>query len=192
MAKASTRDRLVEAATGLLAEGGVAAVTLREIGRRAGVSHNAPYKHFASKEELLAAVAAAHLRRGQAGALRALRARSPADALRFMLHGFVRNALSHPDLFRLTYGSWSVSSAELSEAADAARGALVQAVRATQEDGDLPAGDPDRVAALLLALAHGAVDLALSGHLSRAGKGHADAADLVDDLLDRLAVTPPG
>jgi AcrR family transcriptional regulator len=67
---ASTRDRLVEAAAGLLDEGGVPAVTLREVGRRAGVSHNAPYKHFAGKEELLAAVAAAQLRRNRESALR--------------------------------------------------------------------------------------------------------------------------
>ena len=33
--------------------------SLRELARRAGVSHNAPYKHFADKRELLAAVSAA-------------------------------------------------------------------------------------------------------------------------------------
>ena len=32
--------------------------SLRELARRAGVSHNAPYKHFADKRELLAAVSA--------------------------------------------------------------------------------------------------------------------------------------
>ena len=46
---------------GLLDEGGVDHVTLREVGRRAGVSHNAPYKHFESKEALLAAIAAREL-----------------------------------------------------------------------------------------------------------------------------------
>ena len=59
----STRDALIDAAAELSAAGGPAAVTLREVGRRAGVSHNAPYKHFADKEELLAAVAARDLAR---------------------------------------------------------------------------------------------------------------------------------
>jgi AcrR family transcriptional regulator len=180
---ASTRERLVEAATGLLEEGGVAAVTLREVGRRAGVSHNAPYKHFASKEELLAAVAAAYLWQRRDSALRLRRGRPARDAVRLMLHGLVREALAHPEMFRLTYGPWRIGSAELGEAADAARAALVDAVTAAQEDGGLPAGDPERVAALLRALAHGAADLALSGHLSRTGKGHADPTDLVDDLF---------
>ena len=41
--------------------------------------------------------------------------------------------------------------------------------------------------ALLQALARGAADLALAGHLARDGKGHAEPGDLVEDLLDRLA-----
>ena len=56
-----------------------------------------------------------------------------------------------------------------------------------QAAGALPPGDPERVAALLLALVHGASDLALSGHLARDGKGHASPTDLVDDLLAQLA-----
>ena len=48
---------LVEAGLALLAEGGVAALTLRAAARRAGVTHAAPYRHFADKEALLAAVA---------------------------------------------------------------------------------------------------------------------------------------
>jgi hypothetical protein len=50
----------------------------------------------------------------------------------------------------------------------------------------LPEGDPERVTALVQALAHRAVDLALSGHLSREGKGRAAPDDLVDDLFRHL------
>jgi AcrR family transcriptional regulator len=45
----STREALVAAATDLVDAGGDQAVTLREVGKRAGVSHNAPYKHFRDK-----------------------------------------------------------------------------------------------------------------------------------------------
>ena len=41
----------------VLAERGIAALSLREVARRLGVSHNAPFKHFASREALLAAMA---------------------------------------------------------------------------------------------------------------------------------------
>src|SRR5215204_4444221 len=113
----STRDALIDAAADLLTTGGPAAVTLREVGRRAGVSHNAPYKHFADKEELLAAVAARDLDRRAAATRRAARYRPPAEALRAILHGYARHAARDPELFRLTYGSWHDGSADLGAAA---------------------------------------------------------------------------
>jgi AcrR family transcriptional regulator len=183
----STRERLVEVATSLLDEGGPSAVTLREVGHRAGVSHNAPYKHFADKEDLLAAVAAAQLRENRQTVQRLSDGRPAGVALRLILHAYVSRAMAHPEMFRLIYGPWRTDSAELGQAASDARSLLVRVVQAAQDSGDLPAGDPDRMTALLQALAHGAADLALSGHLARAGKGHAEPGDLVDDLLARLA-----
>jgi AcrR family transcriptional regulator len=186
----SMRDRLVDAATELLDKGGPAAVTLREVGRLAGVSHNAPYKHFTDKEELLAAVAARELAL-QGSADRAHRQdRPPGETLRAMMHGYVRWAMRHPARFKLTFGSWSKGSADLADAATAARSALVETVEGAQANDELPEGDPERVAALILALTHGAVDLALNGHLSREGKGHATPQDLVDDLLTHLHQQP--
>lgn len=181
----STRERLIKAATKLLDEGGPPAVTLREVGRLAGVSHNAPYKHFADKEELLAAIAARELqpqarRRGSA------RQASPLEDLRSRMYGYVRWAQRYPARFKLTFGSWSTDSPELAKEATAARASLVTAVQAAQASELLPGGDPERVAAFVLALAHGAVDLSISGHLSRTGKGHASAEDLIDDLLNYL------
>jgi AcrR family transcriptional regulator len=181
---ATTRERLIDAATQLLDAGGPPAVTLREVGRLAGVSHNAPYKHFAGKEDLLAAVAARELdRRAAAGGTDDMPA---ADAVRDRMHAYVRWALRYPARFRLTFGPWTTGSPELAAAATAARAGLVVTVARAQADGTLPAGDPERVTALIQATAHGAVDLALSGHLSSAGKGHADPDDLVDDLLRHL------
>src|SRR5215468_6211539 len=52
------REVLLEAAIRLIAEVGPTAFTLREVARRADVSHNAPYRHFRDRDDLLAAVAA--------------------------------------------------------------------------------------------------------------------------------------
>ena len=48
---------LTQAALGLVQEKGPKGFTLREVARRAGVSAAAPYRHFADKAQLLAAVA---------------------------------------------------------------------------------------------------------------------------------------
>jgi len=172
---------MVAAAADLLDAAGPAAVTLRAVGQRVGVSHNAPYKHFADKEALLAAVAARELRR-RADTAPAPDA-DPVAELKRMARDYVRWAVRHPARFKLTFGSWTRDDAELGAAAGEARGRMVAAVAAAQAAGALPAGDPERVSALLLALCHGAADLALGGHLSRDGKGHADPQDLLDDLF---------
>jgi AcrR family transcriptional regulator len=163
-------------ATRLLDAGGVEAVTLREVGRQAGVSHNAPYKHFASKEALLAAIAAqeltSHMR--QAGSVRAL------------MHNYAAWALKYPHRFKLVFGTWTIDSPELTVAATDAQRRMVELVADAQAAGELPAGDPVRLASLIRAVTHGAADLAAAGHLAAGGKGNADPEDLVDDLLGYL------
>jgi AcrR family transcriptional regulator len=182
-----TRDALIDAATRLLDQGGPQAVTLREVGRRAGVSHNAPYKHFASKQALLAAVAARELERQRARFVATVgRRRAPESALRAAIQQYVAWALEHPARFRLVFGSWSIESDELGRAADAAQSVLTAVVAEAQRAGVLPAGDPLRLASLLRALAHGAADLQATGHLRPDGKGRASAEELVDDLLGYL------
>ena len=52
------KQSLLDAAVALIGEVGPQAFTLREVARRAGVSHNAPYRHFRDKDDLLAEVAA--------------------------------------------------------------------------------------------------------------------------------------
>lgn len=182
-----TRENLVQAATDLMDAGGLDAVTLRDVGKRAGVSHNAPYKHFADKEALLAAVAARELN-ARGATLRGIarRANSPGQTLRQALHSYVRWALAHPVRFKLIYGKWTRGTPELSVAATTTRGLLSDIVSRAQSSGELPRGDPERCTMMLLSLAHGAVDLALAGHLNPGGKGPLRALDIVDDFLARL------
>jgi AcrR family transcriptional regulator len=51
------RRALLDASLALVAEGGIGALSLREVARKAGVSHNAPYHHFKDRGSLLAALA---------------------------------------------------------------------------------------------------------------------------------------
>ena len=51
------RNALIQAGIDIVAAEGVYGLTLRKTARRAGVSHNAPYAHFADKQSLIAAIA---------------------------------------------------------------------------------------------------------------------------------------
>jgi AcrR family transcriptional regulator len=188
----TTRDALLDAAEQLLDSGGVKAVTLREVGRRAGVSHNAPYKHFPSKEALLAAVAARELDRHAALLATAVDGgQLPEAVLRATLHHYAETAVRYPNRFRLIFGRWTTGTPELAGAAGTAWRHLVAVVSLAQQRGALPPGDPERIAALLRATAHGAADLAIAGHLSPDGKGHAHPTGLIDDLLGHIRPGPP-
>jgi AcrR family transcriptional regulator len=91
---------LVRAAGKIIEKEGVEALSLRAVARRAGVSHNAPYRHFAQREALLAALAAEGFE--QLGA--AQRKAAQAGGLRAMGEAYVHFALEHPQRFRLMFG----------------------------------------------------------------------------------------
>lgn len=90
------RATLLQAAGEMLEKQGLAALSLREVARRAGVSHNAPYRHFPDRESLLAALAAEGFQRfGEALEKRPRRE---------MGQAYVEFALEHPQRFRLMFG----------------------------------------------------------------------------------------
>jgi AcrR family transcriptional regulator len=107
----SLRDRLLEAGVALAGEGGPEALVLREAARRVGVSHNAAYRHFANREDLLRAVAD----QARAELARTMRQRlaevDPADrtldAAKRRLHlagvAYIQFATDQPGLFRTAF-----------------------------------------------------------------------------------------
>ncbi len=128
------RAALVAAALDQLRESGPAALALRAVARRAGVSPMAPYRHFADKEALLAAVAAQGFRlfaNRLTGASEAEAA--PNAALIAQGVAYVRFAHDEPALFGLMFGPMAPNPAghpALQEASEEARGALAAAVAA--------------------------------------------------------------
>src|SRR5689334_7743650 len=153
---AATRRALLDAAAALLDSGGPAAVTLREVGARAGVSRGASYRHFPDKENLLTEVAAEGWERlGQATyALRADSQLLPRERLRAALTAVLLLARRQPHLYQLMFA-----------APVADPGAVVRAAqRMCDEFLDLVAPvvgqqDSARSAAILLTGVHGAAGL---------------------------------
>ena len=172
----------------MLEERGMAAVTLRAVGERAGVSRQAPYRHFSGKEELLSVVAAGYFERvGQEMVRAAEAAEGSFGRLDAMAAAYVGFALESPARCRLMFGPEIKGSPHpaVHEAAHAVHGRFVRTVAECQEEGLLPGGDPVELAAIVYATAHGAVDLTLSGH-SEEEKGLGHPLLLVRRLLSHL------
>src|SRR5712671_2350286 len=111
---------LREAARAILEEEGLAALSLRSVARRAGVSHAAPYRHYPSREALLADVASdglAQLRTELAQAAAVLDDR--AGRIVHIGGAYLRFASRHPGLLRLMFGSQLPNRADFPGLAEA-------------------------------------------------------------------------
>src|ERR1700751_4296805 len=97
-------ETLLETAIQLIGEVGPLGFTLREVARRAGVSHNAPYRHFRDKDELIAAVAAQGFERLNAAMIRAAaRSTSAEDRLLSCGRGYITFALRWPQHLQVMF-----------------------------------------------------------------------------------------
>jgi AcrR family transcriptional regulator len=99
------RRVLVDTALQLVTEEQDWTFSLREVARRAGVSHHAPYNHFPEKQDLLGAVAVVgfeRLRDGMLGAMAGIEA--PEALVEVIGRTYVRLGLENPALYRLMFG----------------------------------------------------------------------------------------
>jgi AcrR family transcriptional regulator len=165
------REDLVTAALQIISRKGPAALTLRAVAERLGVSQTAPYRHFASKGALLAGVAAQgfttlleRMQKEVAAAGDDLLARYQATGTAYL--GF---ALEHPAHFTVMYGSRPEDFDVVASAEPARRGLklLVNIVIDCQRAGLAAAGDPQLIAVKVWSFVHGLAVLRLQGFLPR-------------------------
>lgn len=160
------RRALLDAALDLVKESGPRGLTLRGVARRAGVSPSAPYRHFADKEALLAAVAA------EGFAALALKLDEVSEELedpleRVLLLGtsYVRFATQNSARYRVMFGQEIPDRSEHPELDEVARrvfGHLESAVADAHREGSI-AGDERSVTLLAWSLVHGLSSLILDG-----------------------------
>ncbi|WP_406675217.1 TetR/AcrR family transcriptional regulator [Nonomuraea sp. N2-4H] len=175
-----TRSRLIESALTLLREQGLEGVTLRAVGELAGLSRMAPYRHFADKKALLAAVAARVMTDIAAHIAAAVLPQSgQGERLRAFYRSYVEYAVEHPEEYRLVFSSMFVAGRhpEVEQAIDEIMSAL---------SVDIAGGGRRDKAALaaLLASAHGVAELVTVGDFAHKGIG---ADDIIDVMVSRAA-----
>jgi len=127
------RGALLNAARDALEQNGASAVSLRELARRVGVSHAAPYRHFANRETLLMALATD----GFNELARRLRAQEGKDdTLMDMGQAYVSFAIGNPSLYKLMFSpELDRKKPELlADAAGAAFGLLRSQTAATDQE----------------------------------------------------------
>jgi AcrR family transcriptional regulator len=181
------RRKVLEASLALIEEGGLDRLSMREVARKAGVSHQAPYHHFGDRAAILAAIATEGFGMLQQELSRSLdeHAASQRSALAAVARTYVDFALRHPGHFRVMFRSDAVPIENYPEAlenADAAFGALVQAIDRSF------AGEPPEarrnLAFACWAFTHGLATLLLDGPLARrSGTPKGRQGELADKVI---------
>lgn len=98
------RTSLLDAADRVLDECGAQALTLRDVARAAGVSHGAPYHHFASLNDLLAAVAQRGFEALGRAMAESVSVPDTREQLLRVTQAYVAFARERPERYRLMFG----------------------------------------------------------------------------------------
>lgn len=169
----STRETLIQAAANLLDEGGEQAVTLRAVGHAAGVSHNAPYKHFTNRDALLAAVAAVDLETLTTN-FAGIRWSEQAPKVKLLsaIGALIAFSREKPSRYRLVFGAPTLARdhPDLQASSMACLAEIMELVDECKDAKALTGAPTKSLASLLLAAMHGLVLLEAQGQL-RADKG---------------------
>jgi AcrR family transcriptional regulator len=158
------RAACIRAAVELLEEGGAAALSMRAVARRAGVSPAAPYRHYADREALVSAVAAVGYRELAARLAAAHPSPSTSEQMISVAIAYVQFALDRPALFRIMFGEPCDRDNDERVAATAAVSLYLRAI----VERSFPQADAEALATAIWALVHGLAFLHLDGKLDAA------------------------
>ena len=186
------RQALLHAAEAALEARGVEHLSLRELSRELGVSHASPQRYFATKQDLLDALAIMGFERLSSVIAKAAEARSEDFDARltkaaFAYFGF---ALKYPALFALMFEAKRRPGMrpELRTALKAAFSHIPKILKEGQDAAKIVAGDPDRLALTIGAALHGLVAMSIEGKI-RGAPLKAIVSETVQHVLKGLAQT---
>ncbi|MBA4036730.1 MAG: TetR/AcrR family transcriptional regulator [Bradyrhizobium sp.] len=181
------REACVKEALAIIAKGGIDALSLRDVARRLGVSHQAPYKHFPSREHILAEVVgrafasfAAHLEKRP-------RSDDPFTDLGNLGRSYLDYARKHPLHYQLMFGTPLPDPdqhPEMMLKAEHAFAALNEAI--AKLPGRTSQSDVDLDAMFTWAVVHGMAGILQTRATERLGLRKATMAEATAHALARI------
>jgi AcrR family transcriptional regulator len=188
------RPALVREALEMIGKGGVEQLTLREIARRIGVSHMAPYRHFPDKSALLAELAdqgfKAMLAKMHESVARAPAGLPAALRLQKIGVGYVEFAVANPVHFRIMFGNELLEKPafpELSKSAEATYDLLLKTVEECQAEGSIPPEvSTEEYALTAWSLVHGLSSLLISGQIEAKTSKRISAREIAERITSLL------
>ena len=178
------KNALIKAGVEILAEEGLGGLSLRKVAKQAGVSHAAPYSHFADKQALIAAISTEGFKQLylQIKSVFEMHRADPETLLIETAWAYVQFALNEPDRFKLMFSSVLEKEKEYAEFVEISQenfSQLVKIVETCQQVGVLKSGVSDVVAVSVWSTVHGFTSLLLEGQISHTVLEKASLKDLL-------------
>jgi len=196
------RAQLIGAAISCVETDGVSKLSLRKIAGQLGVSHNAPYMHFASKDALLDAVittgfGALRTKIADAGGQHTLTQADWAERVKAGFSAYIAFAREQPGLYALMHiprqkapspAQSPAGTGDAGQAGIATLASLAATLEAGQRLGQVRAGDTNEMALWVWATLHGLSSLTLSERSAFEGRSPGAVSEAVlDHLIDALS-----
>ena len=165
------KNALIKAGLEILSKEGVSGLSLRKVARKAGVSHSAPYAHFADKQALIAAISTEgyHLLYEKMQQIQKEFADDPSRQLVEVAWAYVRFAQTDPAQFKVTFSNAVAREKDfpaLIEMTGKCFNQVVNIVEACQESDILAPSPPDTMAVGVWSVVHGFASLLIEGQIS--------------------------
>ena len=165
------KNALIQAGVKILAREGVSGLSLRKVAKQAGVSHAAPYSHFADKQALIAAISTEgfkqlHVRIEE---IISVNKNNPATLLVETAWAYMQFALNEPDRFKLMFSSVLEKEKEYPDYVQYSQqnfSQIVEIVKICQAEKILRTDSPELTTVSVWSAVHGLIMLILEGQIS--------------------------
>ena len=165
------KNALIQAGVKILAREGVSGLSLRKVAKQAGVSHAAPYSHFADKQALIAAISTEGFKQLhiQIEEIISVNKNNPATLLVETAWAYMQFALNEPDRFKLMFSSVLEKEKEYPDYVQYSQqnfSQIVEIVKICQAEKILRTDSPELTTVSVWSAVHGLIMLILEGQIS--------------------------
>ncbi len=188
------KNALIKAGVEILARDGVSGLSLRKVALKAGVSHSAPYAHFADKQALIAAISTEGFRQlyEQVSGVTLKYQSQPTKQLIEVAWAYVQFAMDDPDRFKVMFSAVLEKEKQYPEfvAESQKNFQLVKLiVEANQASGQLKSGPSEMVELSVWGIVHGFVMLLLEGQIPHAVLERVSLRELLEFQLSQIMLS---